>query len=534
MLALLKVEQRCMIKNIHPTLLKKIIVLALPVMLSNLLQGAITVIDTIMIGRLGPIPIAAVGMGNTLRLFLLILVLSVAGGAISLIAQAKGSRDPQRMSVVTRQALLSGFLLSILLGIIGYLIAAPALNILNQGAELSAVELGVAYLHILFLGTPFLILNVISNKLMQGAGDTVTPLLITIAVLVLNIFFNYVFIFGWAFVPAFGVVGAALGTILARAIMLGFTFWLFYSGKNVVQILEGTWRPNWLFIKDILAIGVPSGIQGIFRHGSNLLMIGLVTATSLGTYGAAVLTIGLQVEQIIYQPIVGMNVAATTIIGQDMGKWQPRIAYQKGYLLMTLGILATLLLVIPFYFFIPEVVHLFDPSAHPAILEGSISYFKITLLASVFAAAGIIFTGTLRGAGDTQPAMYSAIINRSLFQIGIGWYLAFPMAMGYIGIWISIVIGRFLNGLMLLYFWWRQRWVQTALEKTTIYRTHLKHLSEKKLQEYLSEIRSPLMAEKGMMEQVEAKKVRYLSPTIDKTIYFSEGQFNIPPSTFNI
>ena len=69
-------------------------------MLSNMLQASITVIDTIMIGRLGPIPIAAVGMGNTLRLFLLILILSVAGGAISLIAQAKGSRDKKRMSLV--------------------------------------------------------------------------------------------------------------------------------------------------------------------------------------------------------------------------------------------------------------------------------------------------------------------------------------------------------------------------------------------------------------------------------------------------
>ena len=508
-------------------MIKKILTLSLPVMLSNLLQGAITVIDTIMIGRLGPIPIAAVGMGNTLRLFLLILVLSVAGGAISMIAQAKGSRNPQRMSLVTRQAIVSGFLLSVLLGGIGLIIASPALHLINQGSEMLAVDLGIAYLYVLFLGTPFLLLNVITNKLMQGAGDMVTPLFITIAVLVLNIVFNYIFIFGWAFIPAYGVVGAALGTILARAIMLVFTFWLFYSRKNVVQILAGTWQPKWSIIKDILAIGVPSGIQGIFRHGSNLMMIGLVTATSLGTYGAAVLTIGLQVEQIIFQPIVGMNVAATSIIGQDMGKWQPQIAYRKGYLLMFLGMFAILLLIIPFYFFIPEVIHLFDPSAHPSILEGSISYFKITLLGSLFAACGIIFTGTLRGAGDTQPAMYSAIIHRSLIQLAIGWYLAFPLAMGYIGIWISILIGRFLNGVTLLYFWWRRRWIQTSLAKTEIYRTHLKHLSTAGLQQYLAEVRSPLMAEPGMVEQVDIQRVQYLSPAIQKTVYFSEGQYEL-------
>ena len=497
-------------------------------MLSNMLQGALTVIDTIMIGRLGPIPIAAVGMGNTLRLFLLILVLSVAGGAISMMAQAKGSRDPQRMSVVTRQAIVSGFILSVLLGIIGLVIAHPALSLMNQGDEVMAVELGVDYLQVLFLGTPFLLLNVITNKLMQGAGDTLTPLLITIAVVILNIFFNYLFIFGWAFIPAYGVVGAALGTILARAILLLFTFWLFYSGKNVVQILKGTWLPNWEIIKDILAIGVPSGIQGIFRHGSNLMMIGLVTATSLGTYGAAVLTIGLQVEQIIYQPIVGMNVAATSLIGQDMGKWQTQEAYQKGMWMAVLGVIASLIIVIPFYLFIPEIIHLFDPSAHPSILAGSTSYFQITLFAALFAAPGIIFTGTLRGAGDTQPAMYSAIINRTLIQILIGWYLAFPMGLGYMGIWISIVIGRFLNGATLSYFWWKRHWVQTALHKTAIYRIHLKNLSEEQQQKYLTEIRGPLMAMQGTVEQVEVNQVRYIQKGTVKTIQFRENDSYSP------
>lgn len=513
--------------NIDRSLLKKITLLSLPVMLSNMLQGALTVIDTIMIGRLGPISIAAVGMGNTLRLFLLILVLSVAGGAISMMAQAKGSRDQLRMSIVTRQAIVSGFLLSVLLGVIGLLIAHPALHLMNQGDEVLAVELGVDYLQVLFLGTPFLLLNVITNKLMQGAGDTLTPLLITIAVVVLNIVFNYLFIFGWAFIPAYGVIGAAIGTILARAILLLFTFWLFYSGKNVVQILQGTWLPKWSIIKDILAIGVPSGIQGVFRHGSNIVMIGLVTATSLGTYGAAVLTIGMQVEQIIYQPIVGMNVASTSLIGQDLGKWQTKVAYEKGIIMAILGVLASLIIVLPIYFFIPAIVHLFDPSGHPDILAGSTSYFEVTLFAALVTAPGIIFTGTLRGAGDTQPAMYSAIINRTLIQLVIGWYLAFPLAMGYIGIWISIVIGRFLNGATLSYFWWRRQWMQTALQKTALYRTHLKHLSKAQQHKYLAEVRHPLMALPGMVEQVESHQVLYLRPGSIKTIHFNGKGYQV-------
>ncbi|MCB0037004.1 MAG: hypothetical protein KDE51_23400, partial [Anaerolineales bacterium] len=89
--------------------------LALPVILTNLLQTSVSVIDTFMVGRLGPIAIAAVGMGNVIRMLVLVLLLSVAAGAMSLIAQAKGARDPERMSFVTRQAISSGVLLSVAL-----------------------------------------------------------------------------------------------------------------------------------------------------------------------------------------------------------------------------------------------------------------------------------------------------------------------------------------------------------------------------------------------------------------------------------
>ena len=103
-----------------PELLKYIWRLSIPVLLTNLLLTSVTVIDTYMVGRLGPLAIAAVGMGNTLRLMLLIAVLSVSGGAMSLIAQAKGARDETRMSLVTRQGIVSGLLLSIFLAALGY------------------------------------------------------------------------------------------------------------------------------------------------------------------------------------------------------------------------------------------------------------------------------------------------------------------------------------------------------------------------------------------------------------------------------
>ena len=513
--------------GLHPKLLRKVAILAFPVMLSNLLQASISVIDTLMIGRLGPLPIAAVGMGNTLRFFLLITVLSVSGGAMSLAAQSRGSRDKKRLSFVTRQGILSGLMLSIILGLFGVFLARPILSLLNQGGEIEAVPMGTAYVQVLFLGAPFLVLNIVCNRIIQGAGDMITPLLMTFSMLLLNILFNYLFIFGWEIIPAFGVVGAAYGTVLARGILVLFTLWLFHSGRNVVQLLPGSWKPDRAMITDILSIGVPSGIQGIFRHASNLFLIGLATATTLGTYGAAVLAIGVQVEQLIVQPVVGINVAATSLVGQDLGRWQPEAAYQKGILFSILGVGFMVICIIPILLFPSATIYLFDPSLHPRVLEGGISYFNLTLWALPLSAIGIIMTGAMRGAGDTQPAMYSAILNRSLLQLGVGWVLAFPLGLQYAGIWLGLSAGRIIDSIFLGVFWYRRNWKWVALRKTTIYREYLVQLPHKELHEFLEQVRGPTMKVAGTQEIVSKNEVTYIRGKWELRVAFSGKEWKI-------
>ena len=170
--------------------------LALPVMLTNLLQTLVDVVDVFMVGRLGPISIAAVGISGSIRMLVLVMLLSVSAGAMSLIAQAKGGRDPQRMSFVVRQAISSGVLLSVILTVLGLLLARPILSWVNSGGDPSAVTIGTEYLQVLFAGTVFLVLNIVFNRLMQGAGDTLTPLILTGGLNLLNILLNYIFMFG--------------------------------------------------------------------------------------------------------------------------------------------------------------------------------------------------------------------------------------------------------------------------------------------------------------------------------------------------
>ncbi|MBI1294488.1 MATE family efflux transporter [bacterium] len=507
-------------------LMRQVWKLALPVILTNLLQSLVDVIDVFMVGRLGPIAIAAVGMSSALRMLVLVMMLSVAAGAMSLIAQAKGARDPERMSFVTRQAISSGILLSLALTVFGLLMARPLLGLVNSGGEAEATELGAQYLQILFLGTPFLVLNIVFNRLMQGAGDTVTPLVLTGALNVLNVIFNFVLMFGIGPVPAFGVAGAALGTVIARAIGVAVVFYVIYSGRNVIQLLPGSYRPDWQMFKDIFTIGVPSGVQGLFRNGSRLMVIGLVTATEAGTFGAAALAIGFQVETLVFMPGLALNVAATSLVGQALGFWQPEEARRRGNMAILIGLVVMIVLAIPIIVFAPTIIRIFDPSAHPDLLRVGVNYFHINTVVLPLSAVAMVANGALRGAGDSMPGLIGTAITRALVSVSLAWLLAFPLGMGSTGVWFALVIGIVLEAIYMGLRWRSKTWIKVALHKSEIYRRHLRHLPEENQQAYLREIRTPFMAYPNAREIVDEEGAIYTVPAReDIRVRFNENGY---------
>ncbi|MEM7129674.1 MAG: MATE family efflux transporter [Chloroflexota bacterium] len=510
-------------------LLRDVWRLALPVMLTNLLQTLVEVVDVFMVGRLGPIAIAAVGMSFTIRLLVLVMVLSVSAGAMSLVAQAKGARDPQRMSFVTRQAISSGVLLSLLLTVLGLLTARPILSWVNSGGDPLAVEIGTEYLQVLFVGTVFLILNIVFNRLMQGAGDTVTPLILTGALNFLNILLNYLFMFGFGPVPAYGVTGAAIGTVISRGLGVVVVLYLFYSGKNVIKILPGTYWPHWQTFWDILTIGVPSGIQGVLRNGSRLLVIGIVTSTEVATYGAAALGIAMQIEALAFMPVLGINVAATSLVGQALGAWQTDEARRRGNMAIGLGVVVMIVLATPIWIFAPAILRLFDPSAHPIVMSAGTEYMRINVLVLPLVGIAMVANGALRGAGDSTPGMYSTFLTKGVVTVTLAYLFAIVLGYGSTGVWYALVIGSVLDAIYMGTRWRGSTWLSVALHKTEIYRRHLHKLSEMAQQRFLSDVRTPNMARPTATEEIGESGVVYRLEGGDVQVVFAGGGYEVNP-----
>lgn len=482
--------------------------LALPVILANSLQSLTNVTNVFFAGRLGPVEIAAIGMSNSINMLVLVAFMSITAASMALAAQAKGARDEGELSRVAHQSISLGVIMWIVLGGLGVLMARPLLMFLNSGGDPLAVEQGTVYLQIMFGGIIFMVLNLTISSLMQGAGDTVTPLWIAIGMNVLNVFLNWAFMFGLGPIPALGVAGAAIGTVLSRGIAAGVGILIMYSGRNIVKLGLGSYRPNLQAFREILTIGIPSGLQGIVRNTSQLLVIRIVTATAAGTLGASALAVGLQVESLAFMPGLAISIAATSVVGQALGAWQRHDSRRRGDAAILLGMAIMTLIAVPLVIFAPQVMRLFDPSANEVLHAAGTSYIRINGIVLPFLAYAMIANGALRGAGDTTPGMWGAILSRWIIVVPLAWFLALQLGWGVDGVWWALAAGTIFQAVFVFINWQSPRWLRIYLQKSRLYRLHLTRLSEEEMHGFLDEVKTPLMAA-GASERVSPEEVRY-------------------------
>lgn len=509
----------------HGAEARSVVRLAMPVVFTNLLQTLVNVVDVVMVGRLGPIEVAAVGMGQLVRMLLMVGVLSVTTGAMVLAAQARGANDKARLSMVARQALVLAVLFGAGLGATGFVSAEALLSFMSSGASPEAVALGTGFLRILFAGAALLAVTFAVTQLMQGAGDTVTPLLLVGVINVLNVGFNALFIFGPGPFPALGVNGVAYGTLAARAVGVVAGVGLLASGRNVVHLGRGGFLPHWPTIRSMVGIGVPAGVQGVLQNVSSLVVMRIVTSTSAGAYGAAAMAIGMQVASLAFMPGVAVSVAATSLVGQAMGAWRPDLARLRGNLSILLGMAIMAVPAVPMVAFAPAIVRLFEPSAHPVVVAGGSSFLHIHGAAQPLVAITIVASGALRGAGDTVAALIAAVIGRALLVVPLAYLLAHTMGLELVGVWWAFVIGVVLQGLLVLRRWRSGAWLDVALRTSDVYRAHLRHLPHTERLRYVTEVRTPAMAIDGVRERVDGDVVRYLSQDGETAWRFAEGTF---------
>jgi len=403
--------------------------LAWPVMLSNLFQTLYNFADRLWLGRYGSVGIAAVQISFPL----VFLTISVASGitvaGMALIAQYTGANREEDANLAAGQVFIFSAVLAAVLAIAGYFSAGPVMSLMGAEPELTAAA--TTYLQIIFIGAPLMFSTFLFAAILTGIGDTVTPMILMGVSVGANIILDPLFIFGWGPFPEWGVMGAAVATVLSRGLVALAGFYLLFSGRLGIHIRVSHLKPRWGHIRQIASIGSMASIGQTGTALGFTIMNGALAR--LGTAVISAFGIGTAFISIALMPAMGLGQATATMVGQNLGASKPerarRVAW-AGVLISTLILVAAAALVIPTR---SHLIRFF--MSDPEVLR--IGVRMLLLVGFAFPFMGIIqvMTGVYQGSGHTAYSMFFGLFRLWGLRIPLIYLLAYVLPWGASGVW---------------------------------------------------------------------------------------------------
>lgn len=423
---------------------RTILSLAWPVIVSNFLQVLATTVDLVMVGRIGVAELNAVGIGGNIVFFTFTVMIGITSGTIALVARATGAKKPREADHFLFQSIISGVLLSLPMIVVGVLFSHALVAPFSPTPEIQA--LAADYVAIIFLSVPSLFVIFIANAALRAAGDTKTPLIIGVVENLVNFAINYVLIFGNFGFPALGVRGAAIGTSLAYFVGAVLFLGLFVDRRVRVGIRWERPVANWPTIRRILRIGVPAATEQLaFQIG---ILIWIVFVVSFGEDALAAHQIGLRVQSFAFMPGLGLSIASSALVGQNLGAQSPDQAERSARESTKLSI-AIMGSIAAFNFVFAPWIALAFANPGPAV-DLAVLFIRLHALSIPAVAAFFTLSGSLRGAGDTKWPLYTSVFGTYVVRLPLSALLGYVLGFGLLGVWIALPIEYWVRALIIL------------------------------------------------------------------------------------
>ncbi len=431
---------------------KGIFYLAIPAVTTMFLETAFSIADIFWVGKLGAVSLAAVISSAFLIWMIWSLVGAISVGVTALVARFIGARQPDQAAYSARQSFLFAIFLALTISIFGILFTKWPFMLM--GTEPDVTHLGIRYLRIIFIGAVFFFLIDIFSAIFRAAGDTKTPMLVIGGSLALNIILDPILIFGLGPFPRMETAGAALASIISQAVgtllfirliargKLGFKFSLMPSLNLDLSMV---WR--------ILRIGIPASSAWILFSVVYLFLNKIVAL--FGTEAIAALGIGNRMESLSFHACMGFSIAASTLVGQNLGAGKPERSGQAAWRSAGIAVLITGFVGLMFLAFPRQIASFFI--SDQKVIGIGIGYLQIVALSQMFMALEIVLEGAFAGAGNTVPPMLVSIAG-SLARIPLAYLMAVHWDIGINGVWWAITFTSIVKGIVLAYWFSRGRW----------------------------------------------------------------------------
>lgn len=419
--------------------------LALPIITGMLGHTIVSIVDNVMVGKLGPAELAAVSLGNSFVFIAMSLGIGFSTAITPLVAEADGKKNIEE----GRSAFHHGLYLCTILGVILFGIiyfSKPLISFMGQPEHV--VTLAKPYLDIVAFSLIPLIMFQAYKQFADGMSETKYSMWATILGNITNVVLNYLFIYGiWIF-PELGIVGAAVGTIASRFVMLGYMHYMMNKRKKFHPFFKGfsLQEINREVNLKIIKLGTPSAMQMFFEVA---LFTGAIWLSGrLGTTSQAANQVALSLASFTFMFAMGLGVAAMIRVGNQKGLGdfhKLRLVAFSIFLLATILEIAFAIIFLVLHEQLPTIfVDLKDVANYSENLEVVTIASQLLLVASIFQISDglqVVVLGALRGLQDVKVPMYITFVAYWVIGFPISIYLGIFTSLGATGIWVGLLAG---------------------------------------------------------------------------------------------
>lgn len=443
---------------LHGPIFRSLLRLAIPIILATILQSAYQLTDAFWVGRLGGAAVAAVSVSFPLVFLMIALGAGMAIAGSTLVAQYYGAANGPMVNHVAAQTLLMVGLSSIVFGSLGYWLAPDVLG--AMGVEPDVLPGAVGFVRVSCVGLVFVFSFAMIQAVLRGVGEVQKPLYIVFGTVLLNFVLDPVLIFGLGPIPATGVAGAALATLGTQSVAAIAGLSLLLSGRYGIHVRRRDFRPDLSFFKRAFLLGFPASIEQTARALGLTVMTFLVA--SFGTVTVAAYGIGFNVLSFVIIPAMGLSMATSSLVGQNIGAGQVDRAESIAKLsaAISFGSLTAMGLVVSAA--APHIVTFFVPSDADVIEAGN-RFLKIVAPSFGFIGLQLALSGVFRASGNMLATMTLALVSQWVLQFPIAYILSHHTPLEAEGLWWAFPVSNVAISLITIAWFLKGDWKRTRL-----------------------------------------------------------------------
>lgn len=436
---------------------KRTVAIAWPSILESFLVHLTGFVDTVMVSALGSSAIAAVGLTTQPKFIGLAFFISLNVAVSAIVAHRRGENDRESANRVLLQALMITGLMTVVISIACVVFADPIISFAGGNADTQ--QDAVIYFQIIMGCMVFNTVSLCINAAQRGCGNTKIAMRTNIISNLVNVFFNYLLIGGnWGF-PALGIKGAAIATVIGTvvAMVMSLASVLHRDGYLSFRLVKKKdFRFDRRSVRSIVNIGSSTLAEQIF------LRVGFLTFTiivaNLGTTAFAAHQIGMNLMGLSFSFGDGLSAASIALVGQALGAKRVDLARIYGGISQRLGVLFSCLTSVVFLAFGRPIFGLFTDEKD--ILDYGVMIMAVLTVVVFMQISQVVFSGCLRGAGDTKFTALVSLISVAFIRPFFGWLLCYPLGLGLFGAWLGLSVDQF-SRLSLTYFRFKSgRWTR--------------------------------------------------------------------------